>query len=363
MSEVTSWFGTVAVTGLGMVTPVGLTAPASLASLRARISRIGDLPSFQVPNASGEMQPATGAEVPIIPGNRQGPARLIRLAECALREAVTEARLSRGQRCALYLGTAAPHPAGRVLPYAQILSEELGGVIAGLVGAATVYLFEAGRASALQAIRKAASALTLEKSPPEESPPEVVIVGGVDSLISPLTLSFLKANGRLREGGKSTGILPGEGAGFLVLEKPENAVRRGAKVIAYIEAAAGGVDSTPVEKPTRAVVLGHVLRAVSAKVKDDPAPIIISDLNGERQRAYEWMFASVRAPFYHSGTPHWRPSESIGDAGAASGAVASAWAVAALCQSYTRADQAVVWGASDEGAREALILQRANGVN
>ena len=356
MSEVDSWSGRLAVTGLGMVTPVGLSAPASLAALRARISRIGDLPWFEVPDAGGEPQPATGAEVPIIPANRQGPARLLRLAENALREAVADASLVRRQRCALFLGTASPLPAGRLLPYARVLSEELGAVLVDLVGAATVHLVETGRAAALQAIRLAARALTAENAP------EVAIVGGVDSLISPLTLRFLKASGRLREGAKSTGVLPGEGAGLLVLETLENATRRGGTVLAFLEATAGGMDPTPPEKPTRAVVLGRVLRAVAATVSE-PGPLIISDLNGERQRAYEWMFAACRAPFYHGGMAHWRPSESIGDAGAASGAVASAWAVAALRKDHAGSDQVVVWGASDEGAREALVLRRANGRN
>jgi 3-oxoacyl-[acyl-carrier-protein] synthase I len=354
MSDVGTWRGKLAVTGVGSVTPVGLTAPSSTAAMRAGISRIGDLPGFTVPNAKGEPQPATGAQVPTVPGNRQGPARLLRLAEQALREAVTDARLSQKQRCALFVGTPGPNPARRTLSYTSVLLQGLEGALAGMVGAARVHLFETGRASALQALRMAANALTTE------NPPDAVIVGGVDSLISSLTLSFLQSKGRLREGKKSTGILPGEGAGFLVLETLERAARRGATILATVEAAAGGVDMTPADKPNRAVVLGRVLRSVADKLTD-PAMLIISDLNGERHRAYEWMFASTRAPFYHSGTPHWLPSESIGDAGAATGAIDSVWAVTALRRGYAGGSEALVWGASDEGPREALVFKRATG--
>ena len=354
MSEIHTWRGRLAITGLGAVTPVGLSAAASTAAMRAGISRIGDLPWFLVPDAAGEMQPATGAEVPIVSGNRQGPARLLRLAEHALREAVNEARLPRNLRCALFIGTAGPNPAGRMLPYAPVLSRELAGVLAGLVGAVKVHLFESGRASALQAFRMAAQTLTLE------NPPDAVMVGGVDSLISPLTLAFLQSSGRLREGRKSTGILPGEGAAFLVMETPEHAARRGASILAVAEAAAGGMDSTPADKPNRAVALGRVLRAVADRVSE-PALLIISDLNGERQRAYEWMFASTRAPFYHSTMPHWLPSESIGDAGAAAGGIDSVWAVTALRRGYAGTSEALVWGASDEGPREAVVFKRATG--
>lgn len=355
MSDLNSWSGRLAVTGIGLVTPVGLDAPASVAALRASISRIGDLPGFQVANAAGEPEPVTGAAVPMVPGNRQGPERLLRLAGYALQEAVAQARLPRSARCALFVGTAAPHPAGRMLPYGALLSRSLGDLLSSLAGSGNVRLFETGRASVLQAFRTAALELGANNAW------DTVIVGGVDSLISVRTLSHLQATRRLREGRKSSGILPGEAAGFLVLERPESAARRHAAVLAVMEAAAGGLDSTPPEKPNRAVVLGRVFRAVAQQVAE-PRPLLISDLNGERQRAYEWMFASVRAPFYHSGMRHWLPAECIGDAGAASGAVTSAWAVDALHRSYARENEAVVWGSSDEGPREAMVFKRFHGV-
>ena len=355
MSEVVTWNGRLAVTGIGLVTPVGLNAPASLAALRAGISRIGDLPGFLVPNASGDLEPATGAQIPTVPANRRGPERLLRLARHALAEAVAQARLPRSPRCALFLGTAAPNPAGRLLPYGPLLLRGLGGVLSALVGSSDVRLVETGRASVLQAFRMAAQEMA------GENPPDAVIVGGVDSLISPRSLSFLSATKRLREGRRSTGILPGEGAGFLVLETPEAAARRHATVWTVVEAAAGGVDSTPPEKPNRALVLGRVFRAVAGNIAK-ARPLIISDLNGERSRAYEWMFASTRAPFFHSGMEHWLPSESIGDAGAACGAVTSVWAVDALQKSYCGAHEAVVWGSSDEGPREAIVIKRSHGV-
>lgn len=354
MTEIRTWAGRLAITGLGMVTPVGLSAASSGAAMRAGISRIGDLPWFLVPSADGGSQPVTGAEVPLVSGNRQGPARLLRLAEHALKEAVSDARLSPNHRCELFLGTAGANPGGRVLPYGPVLLEGMKTMLSGLAGLARIQLFETGRASALQAFRMAAEALT------RASPPDACIVGGLDSMISPLTLGFLQSNGRLREGRKSTGVLPGEGAAFLVLETPENAKRRGAGILATAVAAAGGVDSTPAGKPNRAEVLGRVFRAVAGQVSDRDL-LIVSDLNGERQRAYEWMFASTRAPFYHSTMPHWLPAESIGDTGAAAGMIDSVWAVTAFRRGYACASDVLVWGASDEGAREAVVFKRATG--
>ncbi|HEV2208980.1 MAG TPA: beta-ketoacyl synthase N-terminal-like domain-containing protein [Verrucomicrobiae bacterium] len=355
MSELEHWQGALAVTGIGLVTPVGLSAPASLAALRAGISRIGDLPGFSILNAAGEPQPITGAQVPRVPANRQGPARLARLAAQALREAAAQARLSRQQRCAVFLGAPAPHPGRRVLPFAPVLQAEIEAVLAGIAQPAGVRLIETGRAAGLQALRTAARELSAA-----DSRLDAVLVGSVDSLISTLTLGSLQAQGRLREGPKSTGILPGEAAGFLVLERLETARRRGAPVAAILEAAAGATETVPLGKPTRAVVLGKVMRALAPQVTV-PMPLVISDLNGERFRAFEWMFASSRTPYCHAGMRHWRPAQGIGDAGAGASAVSSAWAVVALARGYAGTTQALVWGASDEGAREAALFKQANG--
>jgi 3-oxoacyl-[acyl-carrier-protein] synthase I len=355
-----SWAGRLAISGIGLVTPVGLSAPASLTALRAGISRIAALPSFQVANAKGEPAPMLGAEVPKVPANRQGPERLARMAEAAMREAVAQARVPRAlrdQRYGLFLGTPAANPAGRILAYGPGLAEHLRQVLADLGGSGAVCLCETGRAAALHALRVAARELTRE-----DRPLDLAIVGGVDSLIAARTLTFLQANGRLREGRKSSGILPGEGAAFLVLEKSENAARRGVAVLATLETCAGELDPTPFGKPNKAVALTKVFRGVAPTVAE-PRPLLISDLNGERPRAFEWMFASSRASFYHGGMPHWLSSESIGDCGAASGAVNCCWAVGALGRGYAPAREAVVWGASDEGAREAVVIKSATGVN
>lgn len=355
-----TWSGRLAITGIGLVTPVGLSAPASLTALRAGISRIAALSYFQVPNAKDEPEPMLGAEVPRVPANRQGPERLARMAEAAMREAIAMARPPRctGEtRSGLFLGTPAANPSGRILPYGPGLAGHLGGLLAELVGNSSVRLCETGRASALQAMRLAARELTRE-----DRPLDLAIVGGVDSLIATRTLTFLQSNGRLREGRKSTGILPGEGAGFLVLEKVESATRRGATGLATIETCVGELDLTPFGKPNKAAALTKVLRGVAPKVAE-PRPLLISDLNGERPRAFEWMFASSRSPFYHGGMPHWLSSESIGDSGAASGAVNCCWAVGALGRGYAPAREVIVWGASDEGPREAVVIKSSTGAS
>jgi 3-oxoacyl-[acyl-carrier-protein] synthase-1 len=345
------WVGRVAITGMGLVTPVGLDVAASAAAMRARVSRIADLPGVEIPGPDGEPAPVSGARVPQLPGNREGPARLLRLARPALREALDAACLPANARRAIFVGTSASHAAGHVLDHGRQLAQGFSADWVGPAGAAAVQLVPAGRAASLLAVRAGAAAL-------ERGDADVVVVGGVDSWTGPRALLHLRDTGRLRGGDKSAGVLPGEAAGFLVMERPDAASRRGAKVHALVTAAAGETELTPFGEPSRAAALAHVFQAIPVTLADADARsvLIISDLNGERTRAFEWMFASIRAGWIHSDTPHWRPAQAIGDAGAAAGVAGVVWAVTALTRGYAHTRNAVVWGASDEGAREAVML-------
>jgi 3-oxoacyl-[acyl-carrier-protein] synthase-1 len=95
----------------------------------------------------------------------------------------------------------------------------------------------------------------------------------------------------------------------------------------------------------------------------DPRPLVVSDLNGERHRAHEWMFAEARALRYEGLLREWTPAEGIGDAGAAMGGVCVGVGAIALARGYARAAEVLVWGASDEGAREATLLCAAPGAS
>jgi 3-oxoacyl-(acyl-carrier-protein) synthase len=63
----------------------------------------------------------------------------------------------------------------------------------------------------------------------EEDRADVILTGGVDE-VSPVMLKGFKSLGQLRRHGEGFG----EGAGFLVLEKPDHAARRGARIVAGV---------------------------------------------------------------------------------------------------------------------------------
>ena len=175
----------------------------------------------------------------------------------------------------------------------------------------------------------------------------------------PRSLLWLREQKRLREFPKRTGILPGEAGGFVVLESVPHARSRGASVQALVTAAAGRSQQST-DKPVDGQALAEALRSAVRGI-NEPDALVVSDFNGERYRAHEWMLAVPKGMWRYETLRHWHPAEFIGDSGAASGVVSTAWAAQALRRGYAKTPHVLVWGASDEGAREALMISLAGG--
>lgn len=363
------------ITGMGLVSPVGLSAAASCAAFRAGVARIGPVHGQLFEDASGDPAPATGGRVPLewfeggpieeeFPGHEafalpappashlfidRGAHRLIELALPAADEAWRQARLDdRAPRSmGLYLGLdEADEPA----PLADALSAALG------VPFAVVRGDRWGRAGALAALHRAARHL-------REGRVDVALVGGVDSLVRPEVLERLTEGGVLKSDDHPQGILPGEAAAFLVLEAQPAA---GVPAIGRLLGSAVGEEPTAgTDDANEGVGLTRVLRgAREAAGTALPAfPRVICDLNGDRYRAMEWAYALVRAlhdlePAEEGpgATERWHAAECTGDTGAASGLVGAVWGLTAMQRGYARSGTTLVWGASDGRLRAAAVL-------
>jgi len=345
------WNGQLAVTGLGLVTPVGLSADAAIAALRAGVSRLSRLESFTIEVDEGTFEAVTIAEVPQITNGRLGPARLSAMLLPAFEEVIQDAKIKPGTKLGVYLGTAGSRPAGRLLNYGSATRQMLLDSTPEGYEIVHAKLVPAGRASVLQSIRTAAKAL-------ENNVVDVAIIGAVDSWVTPRALSWLKANGKLTEYPRKTGTIPGEGAGLIALESLQHAQQRAAPVYAHIAASAGRHETIQWGEPNNANALAQSIQSVVGDVNEANA-VVISDLSGERYRAQEWLMALPKAMWPYKTMMHWNPVECIGDTGAASGAIMLAWAAWALRKGYTGVGNILVWGASDEGAREAVMLKAA----
>lgn len=348
------WKGALAVTGLGLVTPVGLTAEPSIAALRAGVSRLETLPGTSIAAGENEQEPIIGARVSELTDGLLGQPRLKAMMQPALQDCLTDSAVSADRRIGIFLGTSGSSPANRHVQYDDAVKKNLLDCIPDGLEVAYARLIQTGRASVLGGVRDAARALS-------EGTIDVALVGAADSWVTPRALHWLRQEGRLPEYPRHTGTLPAEAAGFVALETAQAAGQRGARTYATITASAGANESAIWGEANNGVALAHAIRGVSEGVTDTHA-LVISDLDGERYRAMEWVMAQPKSMWYSETHEHWNPADCIGDSGAAMGAIMLAWGSAALFKGYARTGRVLVWGASDEGAREAVMLESA-GVN
>ncbi len=360
---------TIAITGLGAVTPVGLSIPATCAALRAGVPRMltiagwndmGPLPPEDLVAGRVPMEWIRNDALTDWPGHERMGMELpqphlllspddVRLAEMAV-PAAEEAWTDAGR------------PEGRVGLYLGLPEDDDGRAIAAAVAEALGLRFELqrgdrlGRAAALAAIHRAVRHLG-------EGRVDVALVGGVDSLLRRDTLASLAAAGALRSDDNPAGVIPGEAAVFLVLQGGTSA--RNAR--AWIAGSALAEEpTTGTDEPNKAVGLTQAFRKAR---KTAPAyasrPLIVCDLTGERYRTLEWSLALVRAlgdlhlsPETPKGAELWHPADCVGDTGAASGALSVAWGAVAMRKRYAFSKHVITWGASDGSLRACVLLAR-----
>ena len=361
---------TIALTGLGAVTPVGLSMPTTCAALRAGIARMLPLEGWDDAGPAPPEDLVVG-RVPLEwirgdvrtewPGherwNLKPPkphllvspdgVRLPELAIPAAEEAWEDAGAP-GGRLGLYLGLDEGESASAV---ADALASALG------LRFEVQRVDRLGRAAALAAVHRAARHL-------RERRVDVALVGGVDSRIRRAAIARLEAAGLLRSESNPHGVIPGEAAVFLVLEADVEARR----ARAWIEGSAVAEEPTAATgEPNRGEGLTQALRRARAGARPHASrPLIVCDLNGERYRTIEWSLASVRAlgDLHRADeTPSWaqlwHPADCTGDTGAASGTLDLGWAATAMGRSgggNFRHGRAIVWGASDGALRASVLL-------
>ncbi len=347
----------IVITGRGLITPVGLSTAASCAALRAGIARLQELPAGVVDPATNEEKPICGGLVPIA-GLADEPesSRVARLAQYALAEALHSCLGNKPPKgeIGLYLGLDDQEDAAPVLAACRDLLPQ-----------AQAQPVTEGRCAGLLALHAALRAL-------QQGQIAAAVVGGVDSLIRPTVLLQLQEKEMLQSPTNPRGIVPGEGAGFLVLETAEEAERRGVLPQAQLLAAALADEPTAgTEEVNQAMGLTTALRqaiteagglqalrqAITEAGGLQAPPLVICDLNGDRYRALEWAFAAMRTIGHLQGeVPLFHPADCLGDAGAASGLINLMWASEALAKGYARAERALIWGASENCKRAAAIL-------
>ncbi|HYO59981.1 hypothetical protein [Archangium sp.] len=178
------------------------------------------------------------------------------------------------------------------------------------------------------------------------------LVLGLDSLVGRPVLEWLFLSRRLKTPEHPVGLMPGEAAAALLVERETDARRRGARIDSFVTALSTGGDTC--QGLRLAATLERTL-ARATRVGD-----VYGDLNGEEARAREWGNFLARQPAGSAlaGARHHWPAESLGDTGAASGAISLAAGVRSFVRGYARENEILVWSRSESGEVASGLLLR-----
>jgi 3-oxoacyl-[acyl-carrier-protein] synthase-1 len=348
----------VAVTAVGMLTSVGYDAVGAAAALRAGITRPAPLRLVHFDAEELGRTPVVGHPIAGITDGYEGTALLALMAGHVLRDLVTSTGLAATDaraRTGLFLGIS-PYRSDELPFVTELMVRDLPGRTLAALGsplqvddARVVAEAHAAVAIALDEAVRAIQGGQLSRA----------IVIGVDSLVRDTDLEWLEARGLLKTSDDPTGLVPGEGAGAVLLESESEARRRGARVQAWLEAVAVATDAENRAASARGSGRGLaevIHRCLGARRSVGAA---YHDLNGEEPRAWEWGAALSRLAGTHALSASLRTvADCLGDTGAASAAIAIGAAVRSFARGHSPDGACLICSSADSGKVAAALLTR-----
>jgi 3-oxoacyl-[acyl-carrier-protein] synthase-1 len=300
-----------AIRNTGLVSSVGLSAPATCAAIRAGLANPSETRFI---DSAGDWIRAH-----CVPLERPwvGLTRLAKMAAMAVNECLAAVPRSQWPTIPVMLCVAERERPGR----AGGLNEKLLAAIEAELGskfAEQSLVVPQGRVSVAVSLDRARRLIY------EEHVPYVLVVAA-DSLLNWATLSHYERNGRLLSENNSNGFIAGEGAGALLVCAPSGAA----------ELICSGIGL--------ATERAHI---------DSEAPLRADGLAQAASLALARTLREHKDEF-----PIWHPAESIGEQGATVGTAVLALADAACRKSYSSGPRILAHMANDTGQRAALALE------
>ena len=373
-----------AVTGCGLVSSLGLDVANVCAAARAGITRAGGMDSYPVrSSADGTVAGVVCHSVPFLTDGFEGEPRLVRLIQGGLEDLIRQCPATpwKARRTLFYLSLPSEH---RLVTGAELdgdedarkemveAAKEIRSHTADMVRATRLlrqgahlagwpdqpllkWCTESGNAGVSEAIRQAADDLGAGLC-------DLAVVGGVDSLLDEDTLAWLDVTARLKTKNTASGLQPGEGCGFLILQTATATSDSKAPILARVIALCVGDESKPLlaGDPSSATGLTAVVTsAIDSVSAEKPFPIwVIHDHNGELYRANEWGITQfhLASMWTYAQPVVWFPAVSVGDVGAATGAVHACFAMAAFQRGYSPTHFAALITGSETATRTCMIL-------
>ncbi|MER8447173.1 hypothetical protein NKH52_28720 [Mesorhizobium sp. M1066] len=338
------------IAGCGAVTAAGLDSRQTLAAIRANLSAV---------EVQGFFNLGLSQVVSRIPAHHElrktHAAWLINMASRAIGEALRTGTV--GSEATAILLTPPEsfrdHPAYADIPVSGFLAAVIGATGNRFHSASRA--IDGGAAATLSLLDQAVELL-------ERQDVGQVLLGGVDSLINDADLSRLSQTGRLKGPDNPQGLVPGEAAAFVRLTlEPKGKAAIQAAILGVGTAQEG--DSVLSDRFSQGrAMLGALRDAVIGSSRSEPdINFIVSNGNGERYSGWETMIAHPR--FYRTRReilPTAYHAMTVGDIGAAGGALALVLAADSFLNDYAPGPTAICEVASEGGLRAAAVLTRMN---
>ncbi len=335
------------IAGVGARTPLGLTSTQT-----GFLGRAGMVSLQEAPLPDGEGRPFTMGLVSVVPRELRGTERVEALTGPALEELFSEL----GQRLAgarLRLHLLADEPMGAFSVDTASLELALRRQARALHGTdAAVEIHAAGTGGG-------AAVLTTIQQRLEQGACDAVLFGGAHTDADPSRIEALTASDRIFSPDNRDGIIPGEGAAFVLLTLPATARALGLPVRAVIQAFSAGFEAARPDNDHPAFEAKGLTLAVRRALNEANAQAgwLMSDLSSELFRLHEYQAVSARSQDLLCAPQVMEaPAQRIGDQGAASLPLHLALAVEAWRRGYAPFPRLLTTTGSDSGARTAVVV-------
>jgi 3-oxoacyl-[acyl-carrier-protein] synthase-1 len=326
----------------GFVTSVGLSAPASCAAIRAKVT---NPTATKFLDAGGEWIMAH--QVPLQEAAR-GLRRLTQMAALAIEECLADVPREDWRKIALLLCVAERDRPGRLAG----LDEQLFGAVQdhfGVEFASQSLIVPQGRASLVYALMHARDVIA-------KGLVSSAVIVAADSLLTAATLKVYERNDRLLTIKNSNGFMPGEGAAAVLV----GATASGPQLFCSGIGVAQEPATPESGEPLRGEGLARAIKAAlaDAGVEMHHMDFRICDVSGEHYYFKEAALALSRVLRVRKEEfDIWHPAECIGESGAVAGLANVIVAHAACTKHYAKGPNILCHVASDNGDRGALVLQ------
>lgn len=331
----------IGVQGLGLRVSVGLNSSSACAAIRAKVANPAPT---RYTDSNGDW--IIGHQVPSSQSWR-GSMRLAYMAVNAIEDCLYSAGLASRDPIPLILCTAETQRPGRNIASDERLLSDVQDIWGGRFGNPSSVI-ASGRTSLAMALECARTLLY-------ERHHRHVLVAAADSLLNAETLRSYDQRGRLLTAVNSNGFMPGEGAGAVLVGKPDAASKAVIRGIGFAAESATIESDKPLRADGLTTAIQAALRDANCALHD--LDLRVADLSGEQYYFKEAAIAIGRLLRHRKAVFElWHPAECVGETGAAAGFVGLCVATTAITRRYAPGAGVLLHQSDDDSRRAALVL-------